>query len=80
MPRTLNLKKVLSTEIRESGLIGGDPQIDVEITCRRGGSPEFSELVRVVIPIEAWIQAHRTVETHIGRQIARAEFLKGLMK
>lgn len=80
MPRTLNLKKVLSTEFRDSGTIGGDPQIDVEITCRRGASPEFSELIRVVIPIEVWINMHRTIESYINRQIARAEFLKGLMK
>lgn len=79
MPRTINLKKVLSTELRESGIIGSDPQFDVEILCRRGASPEFSELVRIVMPIEAFFCAHQTVKQHISRQITRADFLKGLM-
>lgn len=79
MPRTINLKKVISTELRESGIIGSDPQFDVEILCRRGGSPEFSELIRVVMPIEAFLCANQTVRNHIGRQIQRADFLKGLI-
>lgn len=79
MPRTINLKKVISTELRESSIIGREPQYDVEILCRRGASPEFSELVRVVMPIEAFLSAHRTVTNHVNRQIQRADFLKGLI-
>lgn len=79
MPRTINLKRVIQTELRETGIIGSDPQFDVEILCRRGASPEFSELVRVVMPIEAFLSAHRTVTNHVNRQIQRADFLKGLI-
>lgn len=78
MPKTINLKKILSTELKSSGLIGGDPQFDVEIVCRRGAAPEFCELVRVVMPIEAWIEAQRKISTTIDRQISQAEYLKGL--
>lgn len=42
MPRTINLKNVISTELREVGIIGSDPQFTVEILCRRGASKGIS--------------------------------------
>lgn len=79
MPRTINLKKVLSTELRESGIIGSDPQFDVEIICRRGSSPEFSELIQIRMPIESFLCAYGIVTQHVKRHIQKADFLKKLI-
>jgi hypothetical protein len=80
MPRTINLKKVISSELKETGYLGGDPQFDVEILFRRGASPEFSELLKVVIPAEVFFDVERAVKNHINRQIIKADYLKGLIE
>ena len=80
MPRTINLKNVIQTELREVGMVGSDPQFTVELSCRRGASPEFSELVRIVIPFEAFIDAHKVVINHVNRHIQRADYLRGLIE
>jgi hypothetical protein len=79
MPRTINLKKVISSELKETGYLGSDPQFDVEILFRRGASPEFSELVKVVIPAEVFFDVQRVVKSHINRHIIKADYLRGLI-
>jgi hypothetical protein len=78
MPRTINLKAVIQTELREVGMIGSDPEYTVEILCRRGASPEFAELVRIVMPFEAFIDTQKAIKNLVNRQIQRADYLKGL--
>ena len=79
MTRTINVKKCSATELNDVGYQGSSPQFEVVIFCQRGASVDFSEQLRVVIPLEQFVVVQKKVMEKINRQISKSDYLKGLI-
>ena len=79
MPRTINLKQVLVTDLVEVGMVGGNPNYEVVFTARRGTGAESIEIVKLVVPLDEFLNINETVVDRINRIISKAAYLKELI-
>ncbi len=73
--RTINVRKCSAIELNDAGY----PQFEVVIYCARGASADYAERLRVVMPLEQFVDVNKQVQAKINRMIAKSDYLKGLI-
>jgi hypothetical protein len=77
--RTINVRKCSAIELNDAGYLGSSPQFEVVIYCARGASADYAERLRVVMPLEQFVDVNKQVQAKINRMIAKSDYLKGLI-